>query len=140
MVTLGLAFKAAIVPFHLWAPDAYDGAPTPVTAFMAVGTKVGAFAALARIFLIALPGFHVLWSEGMAWLAIVTMIYANVVALRQVQLRRFFAYSGISHAGFLLIPMIVGTADALAALVFYLAVYSLATPGGFRSSCYLRSQ
>lgn len=131
LVTLGLAFKAALVPFHTWAPDAYDGAPTPVTAWMAAGTKVGAFAAFARVFLIALPHFLPIWKEAMACLAILTLIYANIVALRQIQLRRFFAYSGISHAGFLLIPMVAGTHDALLALLFYLVVYTIATLGSF---------
>lgn len=131
LVTLGLAFKAAIVPFHVWAPDVYDGAPNPVTAFMAVGVKVGAFAALARVFLVALPQFDPLWNQGVAWLAILTMIYANIVALRQVQLRRFFAYSGISHAGFLMIPIIADTPESLPALEFYLVVYALATLGAF---------
>ena len=105
LVTLGFAFKAAIVPFHVWAPDVYDGATTPVTAFMAVGTKVGAFAAFTRVFLLALPQFNMLWNESIALLAYPTLIYANFVALRQVQLRRFFAYSGISHAGFMLLPL-----------------------------------
>lgn len=137
LVTLGLCFKAAIVPFHIWAPDVYDGAPTPVTAFMAIGTKAGAFAAFVRVFMDALPQFDPLWSEGIAWIAIPTLIYANFVALRQVQLRRFFAYSGISHAGFLLIPIAVGTPDALSALMFYLVVYSLATFGCFAILAYL---
>src|SRR5262249_9443488 len=136
-VTLGLSFKAAIVPFHVWAPDAYDGAPSPVTAFMAVGTKVGAFAAFAVVFLVALPHFNVIWNEGVSWLAIITMLYANFVALRQIQLRRFFAYSGISHAGFLLIPLVAGTPDALTALVFYLAIYAIATLGAFAVIAYL---
>lgn len=131
LVTLGLAFKATIVPFHMWAPDVYDGAPTPVTAFMAVGTKIGAFAAFARVFLIALPRFNLLWNQGIALLAIPTLIYANFVAMRQVQLRRFFAYSGISHAGFLLIPLAASTPDSLQALLFYLVVYGLATLGCF---------
>lgn len=131
LITLGLAFKAAIVPFHVWAPDVYDGAPNPVTAFMAVGTKVGAFAAFARVFLVALPQFDPLWNQGIAWLAIVTMVYANIVALRQVQLRRFFAYSGISHAGFLLIPIAAGTSESLPSLEFYLVIYALATLGSF---------
>lgn len=137
LVTLGLAFKAAIVPFHVWAPDVYDGAPTPVTAFMAVGTKVGAFAAFVRVFLVALPQFNPIWSEVIALLAIMTLIYANYVALRQVQLRRFFAYSGISHAGFLLIPLAAGTSDALPALVFYLVVYAFATLGSFAVLAFL---
>lgn len=131
LITVGLAFKAAIVPFHVWAPDVYDGAPTPVTAFMAVGTKVGAFAAFARIFLVALPQFNGLWNEGVALLAYATLIYANYVAMRQIQLRRFFAYSGISHAGFALIPLVASTPDALSSLLFYLIVYGVATLGAF---------
>lgn len=131
LVTVGLSFKATIVPFHIWAPDVYDGAPTPVTAFMAVGTKVGAFAAFIRIFMEALPHFDPIWSQAIVFLAYPTLIYANIVALRQVQLRRFFAYSGISHAGFLLIPLAAGTADALSALLFYLIVYAIATLGAF---------
>lgn len=136
-VTLGLAFKATIVPFHLWAPDVYEGATTPVTAFMAVGTKAGAFAALARVFLDALPAFDPIWNQGIALLAYPTLIYANFVALRQKQLRRFFAYSGISHAGFLLIPFAVGGSDALPALLFYLVMYAVATLGCFAVLSYL---
>lgn len=136
-VTLGLAFKAAIVPFHAWAPDVYEGASTPVTAFMAIGTKVGAFAALVRVFMDALPQFDAVWSQGIALLAFPTLIYANLVALRQTQLRRFFAYSGISHAGFLLIPLAAGTEEALSALLFYLVVYALATFGCFAVMAFL---
>lgn len=131
LVTLGLAFKAAIVPFHIWAPDVYCGSPHPVTAFMAVGVKAGAFAAFARVFLVALPQFNAQWGQAIALLAYPTLIYANLVALRQSQLRRFFAYSGISHAGFMLIPLAAGTPDALQALLFYLVIYTLATLGCF---------
>lgn len=130
-VTVGLAFKAAIVPFHAWAPDVYEGAPTPVTAFMSVGTKTGAFAAFGVVFLLSLPGFNPIWNEMIALLAYPTLLYANFVALRQVELKRFFAYSGISHAGFMLIPLAASTPDALPALLFYLAVYGLATLGAF---------
>lgn len=131
LVTLGLAFKAALVPFHAWAPDVYSGAPMPVTAFMAVGTKAAAFAAFIRVFMEALPQFDPLWNQCAAFLVFPTLIYANIVAIRQVQLRRFFAYSGISHAGFLLIPLAVGTPDALPSLLFYLTVYAFATLGAF---------
>jgi len=139
-VTFGLAFKAAIVPFHTWAPDVYEGAPTPVTAFMAVGTKAGAFAAFTVIFLYSLPQFNVLWNECIALLAFPTLIYANFVAMKQTQLRRFFAYSGISHAGFLLIPLAVGTSEAIPALVFYLAVYAFATLGAFAGLSFLETR
>ena len=131
LITLGLAFKAAVVPFHLWAPDVYHGSPTPVAAFMAVGTKGAAFAALARLFLLVVPRFHPLWPSMVAWLAIFTLIYANVVALRQTQMRRFFAYSGIAHAGFLLIALVVDSPEAFQALCFYLVVYASATLGSF---------
>lgn len=137
LVTLGFAFKAAIVPFHVWAPDVYDGAPNPVTAFLAVGTKAGAFAAFIRVFLEALSLMDPLWREGVTWLAYPTLIYANLVALRQTQLRRFFAYSGISHAGFLLIPLASGGPDALSSMLFYLIVYSLATLGCFAALAFL---
>lgn len=137
LVTLALAFKGAIVPFHLWAPDVYGGSPTPVTAFMGVGTKVGAFAAFIRVFLVALPQFNPVWNQAIAWLAIPTLIYANYVALRQTHLRRFFAYSGISHAGFLLIPLAAGTESAIPAMIFYLVVYALATLGCFAVLAYV---
>lgn len=137
LVTLGLVFEAAIVPFHIWAPDVYDGAPTPVTAFMAVGTKIGAFVALARVFLIALPEFDLLWNQVVTYLACPTLIFANLVAMRQTFLRRFFAYSGISHAGFLLLPFAAGGTDALPAILFYLTVYGLATFGCFVMMAFL---
>lgn len=139
LITLGLAFKAAIVPFQFWAPDVYAGAPMPITAFMSVGTKAGAFAAFVCVFFIALPGFNSAWNEAMTWLAYASLIYANFVAMRQTYLRRFFAYSGISHAGFLLIPIIVGTPEALSALFFYLAVYSFATLGAFAVLAFIDS-
>ena len=138
LVTLGLAFKAAIVPFHVWAPDVYDGAPTPVTAFMAVGTKTGAFVAFIRIFMETLSQFNPIWNQGIALLAYPTIIYANLVAIRQEQLRRFFAYSGISHAGFLLIPLASASSPgALSALVFYLIIYAVATLGAFAVLAFL---
>ncbi len=130
-VTIGLSFKAAIIPFHTWAPDVYDGAPTPVTAFMAIGTKVGAFAAFIRVFFDALPLFNATWSQGLSLLIYPTLLYANFVALKQNHLRRFFAYSSISHSGFLLIGVVVGTSEALSALLFYLVIYAIATFGCF---------
>lgn len=131
LITVGLAFKAAIFPFHSWAPDVYEGAPTPVTAFMAVGTKAGAFAAFAIIFLVSIPNALPFWNRSIVALSIITLLYSNFVALRQTELRRFFAYSGISHAGFLLIPLATNGPEALDAMQFYLAVYSIATLGAF---------
>jgi NADH-quinone oxidoreductase subunit N len=137
LVTLSLLFKAAVVPFHIWAPDVYAGAPTPVTAFMAVGTKAGAFAALIRIFLLILTNYDPLWHKMIAFLAYPTLIYANFVAMRQVQLRRFFAYSGISHAGFLLIPLAAGGMEAAPSMLFYIVVYTIATLGSFAVLAFL---
>lgn len=137
LVTVALVFKAALVPFHMWAPDVYEGASTPVTAFMSVGTKAGAFAAFAVIFLLAMPKFDVHWNQMLAFLAYPTLLYANLVALRQSHLRRFFAYSGISHAGYLLFPIIAGTADSMYALFFYLIVYAIATLGCFAIMAFL---
>lgn len=131
LITLGLAFEGAIVPFQMWAPDVYAGASTPVTAFMAVGTKIGAFAAFIRVFLVSLPQFNPTWNEVIALLAYVTLIYANIVALQQTQIRRFFAYSGIAHAGFLLIPFAAQTSESLSAVLFYLSIYSISTLGAF---------
>lgn len=131
LITVGLAFKAAIFPFHSWAPDVYEGAPTPVTAFMAVGTKAGAFAAFMLIFLIYLPNALAFWNKSIIALSILTLLYSNFLALRQVELKRFFAYSGISHAGFLLIPLATNGGEAIEAMQFYLLVYSLATLGAF---------
>jgi NADH-quinone oxidoreductase subunit N len=130
-ITLGLFFKAAVVPFHIWAPDVYDGAPTPVAAFMAVGTKVGAFIAFARIFLEALYQFNPAWNEALGIFVYPTLIFANFLALRQKQIKRFFAYSGISHAGFLLIPLASSTSESMSALLFYLVTYALSTLGCF---------
>lgn len=131
LVTLGLLFKATIVPFHSWAPDVYEGASTPVTAFMAVGTKIGAFAAFIRIFLEGLPNFDTAWNESLCLLFFPTLIYGNFVALRQVNLRRFFAYSGIVHSGYLLIPLSSSSKESIPSILFYLAVYAIATFGSF---------
>lgn len=136
-VTLGLAFEAAVFPVQTWAPDVYDGAPHPVTAFMAVGTKIGAFAAFIRVFFDAMPHVDPRFGQALALLIYPTLIFATFVALRQTQMRRFFAYSGIVNAGFLLIPVAVGTEGALASLLFYLTIYSVATLGSFAVLAFL---
>lgn len=138
LVMVGLFFKAAVVPFHSWAPDVYEGASTPVTAFMATGTKVGAFAALSRLVFVTLPVLQPLWAEAFVLVALLTLLYAHYLALCQQQLRRFFAYSGIAHSGFLLIPIAVGTEQAFSALFFYLVVYVVATLGSFTALVALR--
>lgn len=139
LVSAGLFFKAAIVPFHFWSPDVYAGAPTPVSGFMALGIKVAAFAALVRVFWGSLQLFDPLWNKTVQCLIYITLIYANYLALRQTQLRRFFAYSGISHAGFLLIPLVVDGPAGWDVLWIYLVVYLVATAGAFATLAVLDS-
>jgi NADH-quinone oxidoreductase subunit N len=125
LVLVGLGFKIAAVPFHLWAPDVYEGAPTSVTAFMATAVKAGGFAALLRTALVALQPLHddlqyVLWAA-----AAVTMTVGNLIALRQASLKRMLAYSSIAHTGYLLMGLAAGTPEAGSAVLFYLAGYGV---------------
>lgn len=130
-LTVGLLFKVTIVPFHLWAPDVYEGATTPVTAFMAVGTKIGIFAALIRVFIEALPNFNPVFNQALLLLFFPTLIYGSFLALRQVNLRRFFAFSGMSHSAYLLIPIFSNQTESVPSMIYYLVVYALATFGAF---------
>lgn len=136
LLVVGLAFKAAAVPFHTWAPDVYEGAPTSVTAFMAVAAKAGAFAAFLRVLAISTPALAESWTLIVGWLALLTMALGNVVAVVQLNLKRLLAYSSIAHAGYLLIAVAVGqtgawSEPASAGLLFYLLVYTLMTLGAF---------
>ncbi len=130
-VLVGLAFKIAAVPFHMWAPDAYDGAPTPVTAFMAAAVKAAAFVALLRITLDAASHQVVGWSEVSWWLAVATMVVGNLVALAQRTLKRMLAYSSIAHAGYLLTAVVPSTQQGAGAVLFYLGAYTLMTVAAF---------
>jgi NADH-quinone oxidoreductase subunit N len=131
LLAVGLAFKVAVVPFHVWTPDAYDGAPTPVTALMATGVKAAAFAAFIRVFPVGLAELHQHWI-GVLWLlAVVTMLGANLVALTQGSVKRMLAYSSIAHAGYLLVAVISANAYGAAAFLFYLLVYTFMTAGAF---------
>jgi len=132
LLLIGMGFKVAAVPFHMWAPDVYDGAPTPVTGFMATGVKAAAFLALARILLEAFPGAASTWQPLVAALAIASMVLGNLVALAQRSLKRMLAYSSIAHAGYLLAALWPGSRLAAGAVLIYLAAYvvtSLATFG-----------
>src|SRR5690606_2808591 len=131
MLVVGLGFKVAAVPFHMWTPDAYDGAPTPITAFMATGVKAAAFAAFIRIFAVAFSGSYEVWSEVIWWLAMLTMFGANLVAVTQGSVKRMLAYSSIAHAGYLLVALLAANAYGAAAFLFYLLVYTLMTAGAF---------
>jgi NADH-quinone oxidoreductase subunit N len=119
----GLAFKASVAPFHQWTPDVYEGAPTPITAFMAVATKVAALGVLLRLFDVALIEAHGSWGPALAALATITILVGNVGALGQSSLKRMLAYSSIAQAGYILAGVVVSTQLGAQALVFYLAVY-----------------
>ncbi len=119
----GLAFKASVAPFHQWTPDVYEGAPTPVTAFMAVATKVAALGVLLRLFDVALIEAHASWGPALAALATITILVGNVGALGQSSLKRMLAYSSVAQAGYMLAGVVVATRLGAQAMVFYLAVY-----------------
>ena len=119
----GLAFKASVAPFHQWTPDVYEGAPTPITAFMAVATKAAAFGVLLRLFDVALIGSQPDWAPIMATLAAITIIVGNVGALAQTSLKRLLAWSSVAQAGYILAGVVVSTSLGMKATVFYLAVY-----------------
>src|SRR5262245_29430906 len=125
MVATGLAFKTSVAPFHQWTPDVYQGAPTPITAFMAVATKAAAFIALARLFEVALGPIAHDWKPALAALAVISIAVGNVGALGQDSLKRLMGYSGIAQAGYMLAGVVVATEKGLEALVFYLAAYTL---------------
>ena len=128
---VGFGFKVATVPFHMWAPDVYDGAPSAVTAFMAATVKAAAFASFLRVWLEAFPGAYTAWHGTLATLAIATMIVGNAIGLAQRNLKRLLAYSSIGHAGYLMVAIAPGTLQGASAMLFYLLVYTLATFGAF---------
>ena len=128
---VGFGFKVATVPFHMWAPDVYDGAPSAVTAFMAATVKAAAFASFLRVWLEAFPGAYTAWHGTLAALAITTMIVGNAIGLAQRNLKRLLAYSSIGHAGYLMVAIAPGTLQGASAMLFYLLVYTLATFGAF---------
>ena len=131
LLTIGLAFEAALVPFHAWAPDVYEGAPLPVTAFMSVVAKVGAFAGLLRVFPLALPQLAAEWGPILAAIALASMVLGNLAALAQTNLKRLLAYSGIAHAGYLMIGVAAGGVAGVSSVLFYLLVYASMNLGAF---------
>ncbi len=131
LVLIGLAFKIAVVPFHQWVPDVYQGAPTNVTGFMAAATKTAVFAVLLRFLLGAFGDNSEVWIPLIKWLAILTMTVANLIALTQTNMKRLLAFSSIAHAGYLLIAVVCRPDDGVRAILFYLAVYALMTVGAF---------
>lgn len=131
MILTGLLFKVGAVPFHMWTPDVYQGAPTPVTGFMAAATKVAAFGALLRLLYVVLPGLTWDLRPVMWGIAIVTMVGGAVVAITQTDIKRLLAYSSIAHAGFILAGVIAATPQGISSVLFYLATYSFVTVGAF---------
>jgi NADH-quinone oxidoreductase subunit N len=149
LVVAGVGFKIAAVPFHMWAPDVYEGAPTPVTAFLSVGSKAASFAMLLRIFFEGLPAFGtsglgVLFGAPLGWttffyvLSVITMTVGNVAALTQSNMKRLLAYSSIAHAGYLLIGVIAATPRGVVATLIYLVVYAFMQLGAFTIVVMLR--
>ena len=131
LLLVGFGFKVAAVPFHMYTPDVYEGAPTPYTAYMAAAVKAGAFAAFLRVWLEAFPAGIGAWHLAVWWLAVITMVVGNLVALAQTNIKRLLAYSSIAHAGYILVGVVVGTAAGTSAFLFYLVAYTLATMGAF---------
>ena len=131
LLVLGFGFKVAAVPFHMWTPDVYQGAPTPVTAFMAVGPKAAAFAAFFRVFTEAMPELASSWDMILSIIAVITMFVGNLGAIVQTNIKRLLAYSSISHAGYLLIAIIARNSLGGSALVFYMLVYTFMIFGAF---------
>jgi NADH-quinone oxidoreductase subunit N len=130
-VVAGLAFKASVAPFHQWTPDVYEGAPTPITAFMAVATKAAAFGVIIRFFDVAVIGASTTWAPALATLAAITIVVGNVGAIGQSSLKRLLAYSGVAQAGYMLAGVVVTTQLGVRAVVFYLAIYLLMNMAAF---------
>ncbi|MCB5168732.1 NADH-quinone oxidoreductase subunit NuoN [Streptomyces bambusae] len=131
LILMGLLFKVGAVPFHMWTPDVYQGAPTPVTGFMAAATKVAAFGALLRLLYVVLPGLRWDWRPVMWGVAIVTMLAGAVIAVTQTDVKRLLAYSSIAHAGFILAGVIATSEEGVSSVLFYLLAYSFVTIGAF---------
>ncbi len=131
LLIVGFGFKVASVPFHMWTPDVYEGAPTSVTAFMAVGVKAAAFAAFARVFFLAFPAMKMDWNMLLWVLAVATMTVGNVTAIAQTNIKRMLAYSSIAHAGYLLVAIIAANQLGAASLLYYLLGYTFMNLGAF---------
>jgi NADH-quinone oxidoreductase subunit N len=138
LVVAGIGFKIAAVPFHMWAPDVYEGSPTPITAFLSVGSKAASFAMLIRIFVEGLPSMSADWRLLFWTLAVVTMTVGNVAAVTQSNVKRMLAYSSIAHAGYVLIGIVAGTPRGITATLVYLLIYSFMQLGAFAVLVVLR--
>ena len=140
LFVVAFSFKIAAVPFHMWAPDAYEGAPTSITAFMSVGPKAAGFAVMGRVLLDGLYPIKPEWSAVLIPIAILTMGVGNIVALSQTNIKRMLAYSSIAHAGYALLGVIAGTADGLASVMNYMLIYAFMNIGAFAVIIMLRTE
>jgi NADH-quinone oxidoreductase subunit N len=134
LILIGLGFKVAVVPFHMWTPDVYEGAPSSVTSFMSVGAKAAGFAALLRIFIAAFPEVAHIWGPLTIWIAVLTMIWGNVAAIAQKNIKRMLAYSSIAHAGFIFMALPAAAHEGVAATsaaLFYIIAYAIANLGAW---------
>ena len=131
MLIVSFGFKVAAVPFHMWVPDVYEGAPTPVTAFMSAGPKVAGFAVLLRVFLYSLEPLHTHSTAIISGLALLTMAVGNIMALSQTNIKRMLAYSSIAHAGYALVGLAAGGPEGAASVMLYVCIYALMNMGAF---------
>lgn len=138
LLVVGFGFKVAAVPFHMWTPDVYEGAPTSVTAYMAVASKAASFAAFLRVFLEALGGIKDSWRMLLVAVCVATMVLGNVVAIVQTNIKRMLAYSSIAHAGYALIGLVAADAFGTASVMLYLAIYAFMNLGAFAVVTMLR--
>ena len=137
---VAFGFKIAIVPFHMWTPDVYEGAPTAITAFMSVGPKAAGFAIIGRVFFEAFGTLYVYWGNMLIPLALVTIVIGNVIALSQTNIKRMLAYSSIAHSGYALLGIIAGTPDGLMSTMNYLMIYAFMNIGAFSIVIMLRRE
>jgi NADH-quinone oxidoreductase subunit N len=131
LVLVGFGFKVSAVPFHFWAPDVYEGAPTPVTAFLSVASKAAGFAVLIRVLLAVFPGVEGTWTTLIAVISALTMTLGNVIALTQRNIKRLLAYSSIGQAGYMLMGLAALSTNGLAAILYYLGMYTLTNLAAF---------
>lgn len=131
LFVVAFGFKVALVPFHMWAPDVYEGAPTPITAFMSVGPKAAGFAAMGRVFLIALSSVQTSWVDFLAPLVVLTCFVGAALAVVQTNIKRMLAYSSVTHAGYAILGVLAGTKEGMAATMMYLFIYAFMNIGAF---------
>jgi len=137
---VAFGFKIALVPFHMWAPDVYEGAPTSVTAFMSVGPKAAGFAVLGRVLFDAFGAMQVQWTAMLIPLAVITIAVGSIIALSQTNIKRMLAYSSVAHAGYMLLGIITGTPEGLTSTANYLMIYTFMNIGAFAIVIMLRSE